>query len=159
MYCITGITEDKIWAKTLAVSDNSVDGWPTSGKYDGPIPEDAILLPPDSWQWGKRQMLSFLDETYGYLRENTSKRKSKVFVGGHYIGHSGIRTIENIGEEKIKFRIFRLDEDNISPKWSGEYPLKDFEGRYAVSEEVFNEVMRRYNELLTRLRNRFVLGS
>lgn len=155
VYCITGMKKDKIWARTLSVSDNSVDGWPTSREYDGPIPEDAILLPPDSWQWGKNQMLSFIDEIYGYLRKKTSKRKSKVFVGGRYIGHSGICTIKNMDEEKIKYRLFRLDEDNISPKWTGEYPLKNFEGRYAVSEEVYNEVMRRYNNLLTRLRERF----
>lgn len=155
VYCITDINEGKMWMKRLYVGDDMVQGWPTSSTSAESIPEEAIPLPPDSWKWGKRQMLSFLDEIYAYLKENVTERKSKFDVGEHYIGHGGIHTVKEIGSEKIKHRLFRLDEDDISPIWTGEVPLNDIEDRYAVSEEVYNEVMHRYNKLLMRLRERF----
>ena len=71
------------------------------------------------------------------------------------MGHGGIHTVKKIGSEKIKHRLFRLDEDDISPIWTGVVPLDDIEDRYVVSQDVYNEVKHRYNELLIRLRERF----
>lgn len=155
VYCITDISGGKMWMKELLVSDKMVHGWPTSSTSAESIPEEAIPLPSDSWKWGKRQMLSFLDEIYAYLKENVTERKSKFDVGEHYMGHSGICTVKEIGAEKVKHQLFRLDEDDISPFWAGEDSLGHIDGRYAVSEEVYNEVMHRYNKLLMRLRERF----
>ena len=155
VYCITGVSGGKMWMKRLYVGDDMVQGWPTSSTSAESIPEDAIPLPPDSWQWGKDQMLSFLDDVYAYLKREVSERKSKFDVGEHYMGRNGIRTVKEIGAEKVKYQLFRLDEDDISPFWTGEVPLGDIDGRYAVSEEVYNEVMHRYNKLLMRLRERF----
>lgn len=155
VYCITDISNGKMWMKSLLVSDKMVHGWPTSCTSAESIPEEAIPLSPDSWQWGKKQMLSFLDEIYAYLKENVTERKSKFDVGEHYMGRIGICTVKEIGAEKAKHQLFRLDEDDISPIWTGEDPLGYIKGRYAVSEEVYNEVMHRYNKLLMRLRERF----
>jgi hypothetical protein len=155
VYCITDICEGKMWMKELLVSDKMIHGSPTPRTSTETIPEEAIPLPSDSWRWGKKQMLSFLDEIYGYLKENVRERKSKFSVGEHYMGRSGICTVKEIGAEKVKHQLFRLDEDDISPIWTGEVPLNDIEDRYAVSEEVYNEVMHKYNKLLMRLRGRF----
>lgn len=154
VYCITGISGGKMWMKRLYVGDAMVQGWPTSGTSAKTIPEEAIPLPSDSWQWGKSQMLSFLDEIYAYLKDNVTEKRSKFEVGEHYTGHGGIKTVTEIGNGKIKYDLFRLDEDDISPCWRGEEGLCDTDCWYAISEESFNEVSRRYKELLSILRTR-----
>ena len=155
VYCLVSISGNKMRLKSLSVSENMIHGWPTPNTSADTIPEEAIPLPSDSWQWGKDQMLSFIDEIYCYLRDIVTEKKSKFDVGEHFMGHSGIGTVKEIGDEKIKYKLFRLDEDDISPIWTGEIPVGDIKDRYAVSDEVYNEVMSRYNKLLTRLRERF----
>ena len=97
----------------------------------------------------------FLDDVFAYLKKEVKERKRQFEIGDHYMGHSGICTVKEIGDDKIKHKLFRLEEDDISPIWTGEIPLSDIEGRYAVSEEEYNEVMHRYNKLLMWLRDRF----
>ena len=155
VYCITQITKDKIWAKSICVKNESVDGWPTSDEYENDVPDDAILLPPDSWDWGKKQMLSFLKETYDYLSKNTMEGKPEIVVGGHYIEHGGIHTVKEIGKEKVKYKLFRLDEDNISPLWSGDVGVDGTNRWCAISDKTYSEVMRRYDEFLWKLRVKF----
>lgn len=154
VYHIIDIKKDKLWAQTLLVENEMVHGWPTPNKYDNDIPEDATLLSPDAWMWGKEEMLSFIEETFGYLRKVVKRGKPQINVGGHYVGgRGGIHTVTEIGE-KIKYREFRLDEDDISPCWKGEVDFDTTKKWYAITEETYKEVLRRYDVFLSRLRKR-----
>lgn len=156
VYSIDDVRGDKIWAKSLLVKNEMVHGWPVPEEYDNNIPKDAIQLPSDSWDWGKKEMLSFIKKTFDYLCKMAIKEKSQIKIGGHYVGgHGGIHTVTEIADEKVKFREFRLDEDDISPCWTGEVNSDDTDRWYAISEETYEEVYHRYDEFLTRLRERF----
>ena len=155
VYFITSVLGDKLWAKRFYVGNNMVQGWPCPHEYDNAIPNNAILLPSDTWQWCKGEMLLFLKEVYKYLRENVIKEKAQIIIGCHYVGgHGGIKTVTEIGDDKIKYDLFRLDEDDISPCWTGEVNVSDTEEWYAVSEETYDEVLCRYKKLLSKLRAR-----
>lgn len=100
-------------------------------------------------------MLSFLNEVYKYLREKVIKEKAQIIIGCHYVcGKGGIKTVTEIGDDKIKYDLFRLDEDDISPCWIGEVGVSDTEEWYAISEETYDEVLCRYKILLSKLRAR-----
>lgn len=156
VYQIVDIRKDKLWALALLVENEMVQGWPTPNEYDNIIPEDAILLSPDAWEWGKEEMITFIEETFGYLRKVAIREKTKIKVSGHYVGgHGGIHTVTEIGEERIKYKEFRLDEDDISPCWKGEVGFDTTKRWYAISEESYNEVLRRYDKFLSKLRKMF----
>ena len=156
VYHITDIRKDKLWAKSLHIEKRMVHGWPTPNEYDNNIPEGAIMLSSDSWEWGKKEMISFINETFYYLRNVAIKEKPQIKVCGHYVGgHGGIHTVTEIGEERIKYREFRLEEDDISLSWTGESPLDTAERWYAISEEAYKETLRRYDDFLSRLGNKF----
>ena len=156
VYQITYIDEIHIWAKSLNITNRMIHGWPISDEYDNAIPDNAILLPSNSWRWARKQMLSFVKETNAYLHDNIIKQNADIVIGGHYLyRYSEITTVKEIGEEKIKINVFKLDEDIISPYWTGEFRKVDIDIWYAISDETYNEVIRSYNELLSRLRKKF----
>ncbi|MBO4588403.1 MAG: hypothetical protein J5711_05825 [Bacteroidales bacterium] len=159
VYHIVDIQGDKLWAKNLYVGNEMVQGWPTSSEYDNDIPDDAIPLPPDSWEWGKAEMIAFVKDTFAYLRQMAIREKPQIKIGGHYVGgHGGIHTVTGIDEDKIRYGEFRLDEDDISPCWKGELRPEDADRWYAISDETNYEVICRYDEFLSRLRKRFCGG-
>ena len=156
VYCVEDVCAEKIWAKSLLVENEMVQGWPIPNEYDNNIPENAILLPADSWQWGKNEMLTFIKDTFDLLRKKAIRVKPEIRIGSHYVGgHGGVHTVTEIGEERIKFIEFRLDEDDISPCWKGEVRPDDTDDWYAISEETYTEVIQGYNDLLTKLRKKF----
>lgn len=156
VYQITDIDETHTYAKSLSITTQMVYGWPISQEYDKNIPENAIPLPSNSWQWARKQMSSFVKETIAYLYDNIIDGKTDIIVGGHYIDRgSDITTVEEIGDERIRFKVFKIDEDFISPCWKGDCGKDHTERWHAISDETYNEVIRRYNELLLRLRKKF----
>ena len=155
VFQITSIDEIHIWAKTVSITNKMIDGWPTSDKYGNVIPDNAIRLPSNSWRWAKKQMLSFVKETNAYLHDNIIKEKADIVIGGHYYSYGEITTVKEIGDERIKFMVFKLDEDCISPYWTRDWRKDNTESWYSISDETYNEVIRRYNDLLSRIRNKF----
>ena len=115
VYQITDIDETHTYAKSLSITTQMVHGWPISQEYDKNIPENAIPLPSNSWQWARKQMSSFVKETIAYLYDNIIDGKTDIIVGGHYIDRgSDITTVEEIGDERIRFKVFKIDEDFIT---------------------------------------------
>lgn len=156
IYQITDIDEIHIWAKNISIKNEIIDGFPVSEMYDEAIPDIAIRLPSDSWRWAKNQMLSFVKETFTYLRENVIKEKVDIVIGGHYLLNSSeITTVKEIGEERIKTNVFKIDEDYISPYFTGDCPNNNAYLWYAISDENYNELISKYNKLLSKLRNKF----
>ena len=156
IYQITDIDENHVWAKSICIKTEMIHGFPIADQYDNSIPDDAIPLPSNSWRWARKQMSSFVKETSAYLDDNIIEEKVDIVIGGHYMYRSSdIATIKEIGEERIKFKVFKIDEDFISPCWKGDCGKNHTERWYAISDETYNEVVRRYDGLLSRLRVKF----
>ena len=154
VYQIIDIDENHVWAKSLCIKAEMIHGWPIAEEYNDSIPDDAIPLPSNSWRWARKQMSSFVKETSAYLDDNIIEEKADIVIGGRYYRYGDITTIKEIGDERIKYMVFKIDEDFISPCWTGDCRKDDKESWYAISDETYNEVIRRYNELLSRLRNK-----
>lgn len=156
VYQITDIDEKHIWAKSLCIANNMIHGLPISEEYDKTIPDDAIPLPSNSWQWARNQMSSFVKETSAYLRDNVINKTTDIKIGGHYIdSRNNLTTIKGIGEERIKYKLFKIDEDFISPYWTGDVRKDNSDIWHAISDKTYNESLRRYKELLSRIRIQF----
>lgn len=155
VYQITDIDETHICAKSLSITTQMVHGWPITEEYDDVVPDGAIPLPSNSWRWARKQMSSFVKETSAYLYDNIIKEKTDIVVGCHYLDRcSDISTVKEIEGERIKFKVFKIDEDFISPCWTGDCGKDHTERWHAISDETYNEVVRRYNDLLSKLRNK-----
>ena len=155
VYEITDIDEEQIWAKSISINNKIIHGFPISDRYDESIPDDAIPLPSNSWLWVRKRMKAFVDETSAYLRDNAIKETNDVIIGRHYIFRPGaISTITEIGKEAIKYDSFKFDEDYISPFWTGTAQKDDSDIWYTITDETYNEVIRRYNVLLSVIREK-----
>ena len=101
-------------------------------------------------------MKAFVDENTAYLRDNANKETNDVVIGGHYMLIPGaLYTIKEIRKDSISYDSFKIDEDFISPFWTGTTQKDDTNIWYTISDETYKEVIRRYNELLSRLRKKF----
>ena len=156
VYQITDIDEVHIWAKHISITNKMIYGFPISDQYDNSIPDDAIPLPSNSWLWVRKKMKAFVDENTSYLRDNVNKETNDVVIGGHYMLRPGaLYTITEVRKDSISYDSFKIDEDFISPFWTGTTRKNDTDIWYVISDETYKEVIHRYNELLSRLRYKF----
>ncbi len=157
LYYVTDIHNDKIQARSIYIHDKMVQGLDHAQEYNNDIPTDAILLSAGTYDRIKESMKSFVEETRNYLRAHCNCNGFKVRVGGHY-WERHIETITEIDGNKTKFDLFRLETENISPSWTGEGFVDGLErDGVEVSDEVFNEVICRYNQYVKNLKESLVV--
>lgn len=99
-------------------------------------------------------MMRFVGEVSDYLETRCLRCDEKVRVGGYY-WDGDIMNIVSIEGDKVKFKLFRLDEEIISPYWSGEGGADSFENRVSeISKDVYEDVKIRYNRFVSNLKKR-----
>jgi len=155
LYHIVDVKEDKLWALCVCISNNMVQGLDIPNEYDREIPSDAVMLPPESYDDIKQSMKDFLLETAGFLKERIITNDMPIQTGYHY--YDGyIKTVTRIEEDRIYYNLFRLEPENISPYWTGDCSIEDFERCHVgrISEETYIEVLRRYEDYIAELRGR-----
>lgn len=153
LYHIINVTDEKVEALSIYVHEKQVQGLDFPSEYDNEIPADAIMLPDGTYNRVKSEMRQFLDEIGDYLKTHCLQENFQVRVGGHYLDRH-IETITSIEGNKTKYELFRLEEENISPSWTGEGFVDGLESRgIEVPDNVFNEVMLRYNQFVKKLKN------
>lgn len=152
LYYVTDMTDAKIHCLRVYIHDNMVQGMDFASEYDYDIPKEAILLPEGTYQRVKESMKRFVMETETFLRTNCNNGCFKVKVGGHYLERY-LETITDIEGNRTKYRLFRIESENISPCWSGEGFVDNLE-EYGieVSDEVFNDLVQRYRKYVKDLK-------
>lgn len=152
LYYITDEYADKLRALRVCINHKMVQGLDYDDEYDNDIPEEAVMLPPNTYSMVRESMKKFLNETKAYIESNIEQGDFKLQVGKHY--YDGyIHTITEIGETRANYNLFRLEEENISPFWTGDGNIDSLESHCVpISEIVFQEVKRRYNEFVINLR-------
>ncbi|MBR6285438.1 MAG: hypothetical protein IKR18_00380 [Bacteroidaceae bacterium] len=159
LYYVTDVKGDKMYALRIYVHDSMVQGLEYVGEYDNKISDKAIFLSNGTYGRVKESMRLFLEETRNYLRTHCNRNNFKVMVGGNY-WYRGIETIKEIDGNKTKYDLFRFEMENISPCWSGEGFVDDIESQGAeVTDEVFEEVKRRYRQYVSNLRESLVKSA
>lgn len=153
LYYITDIKKDKIRALSICISDEMVQGLEYDSEYDNDIPEEAIPLPTVTYQNVRTAMLSFLKEIKSFIEENLMEGDFTIEIGRHY--YDGyIHTITEIGETRLKYKLFRLEEENISPCWSGDAFIDSIQNRcLPISDCTFDEVIHKYECFVAKLRH------
>lgn len=154
LYYITDMKKDKIRALCICIRDEMVQGLEYDSEYDNDIPEEAIPLPAVTYQNVKAAMLSFLKEIRSFIGKNLIEGEFTIEIGRHY--YDGyIRTITEIGETRLKYKLFRLEEENISPCWSGNALIDSIKNRcLPISDSTFDEVVHKYKCFVTKLRHK-----
>ena len=155
LYHIIDMTEDKLWALSVCISNSMVQGLDIPNEYDNHIPSDAVMLAPESYNDIKLSMKDFLREIAEFLRGRLITSEMPIKIGCHY--YDGyIKTITKIEEGRVYYSLFRLEPENISPNWTGNSSIENFEQSHTgrISEETYNEVLRRYKEYVAELKYR-----
>lgn len=153
LYYITDMYDDKIRARSICIKDEMVQGLENDDEYDYEIPEDAIMLPSNTYDEIKHGMNTFLKEAKSFIEKNLIEGKPRLQIGGHY--YDGyIHTITEIGEKRTKYNLFRLEPENISPIWTGECLVETLVRRsMSISDETYNQVLNMYKNFLFKLRS------
>jgi len=152
LYYITDEYDDKLCALSICINNQMVQGLDYDNEYDNDIPEEAVVLSPDTYSHVKESMKVFLKETKSFIEENIEQGDFELQVGHHY--YDGyIHTITEIGETRAKYNLFRLEEENISPYWTGDGNI-DTLHKYClpIPEKVYQDVKQRYYEFVINLR-------
>lgn len=155
LYHIVDMKEDKLLALCVCISNNMVQSLDIPNEYDKDIPSDAVMLSPESYDDLKQSMKDFLLETADFLKERIITNEMPIKTGYHY--YDGyIKTVTRIVDDRIYYNLFRLEPENISPYWTGDCCIEDFERRHVgiISEETYIEVRRRYEVFIAALRGR-----
>ncbi len=155
LYRIVDIKEDKLWALCICIKNSMVQGLDIPNEYDNDIPSDAVMLTPETYDDIKQSMKDFLRETADFLKGKVIKDEGPVMIGyRYYDGY--IETVTKIEEGRAYYDLFRLEPENISPCWTGNRSIEDYvEGHIGrISEETYNEVLRRYKDYIAELRDR-----
>lgn len=152
LYYITEMNKDKIRALSICINDNMVQGLEDDSEYDNEIPKEAITLPSGTYEKAKSSMRLFLEDVKTFLNNHVIKEVFQIKIGGHY--YDGyIHTITDIDEERVKYKLFRLEEENISPSWTGDAPVDSIKNYcFPISEQTYNEVLKRYQSFVDSLR-------
>ena len=155
LYRIVDIKEDKLWALSVCIKNSMVQGLDIPNEYDNDIPSDAVMLTPETYDDIKQSMKDFLRETADFLKGRVIKDEGPVMIGDRY--YDGyIETVTKIEDGRAYYDLFRLEPENISPCWTGNRSIEDYvEGLIGrISEETYNEVLRRYKDYIAELRGR-----
>lgn len=155
LYRIVDIKEDKLWALCICIKNSMVQGLDILNEYDNDIPSDAVMLTPETYDNIKQSMKDFLRETADFLKGRVIKDEEPVKIGyRYYDGY--IETVTKIEDGRAYYDLFRLEPENISPCWTGNRSIEDYvEGLIGrISEETYNEVLRRYKDYIAELRGR-----
>ena len=152
LYYITEEYDDKLRALSICIKNEMVQGLDYDNEYDNDIPEEAVILPPDTYSQVKELMKMFLKETKTFIGKRIKQGDFELQVGHHY--YDGyIYTITEIGEKRAKYNLFRLEEENISPYWTGDGNIDSLTDHCVpISDEVYKEVKKRYDEFVLGLR-------
>jgi hypothetical protein len=153
IYYITDMKKDKIRALSICIKDDMVQGLKCDSEYDNDIPKEAIPLPTLAYQNVRTTMLSFLKDIKSFIKENLIEGDFTIDVGCHY--YDGyIHTITEIGEKRLKYKLFRLEEENISPCWSGDDLIDSFKNHcLPISDKTYDEVVQKYECFVAQLRH------
>jgi len=153
LYQVKDIHEDKISARYISITDIMVYGTPVVYEYNNDIPNEAIYMRSDSWQKVKSEMISFVEETRTWLMTEKLNDIKNICIGCHYASTRGVYTVTNIIDNKIRYNMFKLDEDYISPHWTGEAPIDGDKIWHVISEETYKELTFRYKQFLLKIRS------
>ena len=151
LYLLKQIRGNKIDALSVSIDKHWIHGWDYPDEYDNDIPEEAIVLPSDTYTEVKRQMVEFCTDAHKYIQDNMVKTDLKVQVGKHYYGRF-IETITKIEDNRVYYNTLRLESEDISPNWTGDAAINVWADQMTpISEEVYNEILSRYYKFVSHL--------
>ena len=151
LYLLKQIRGNKVDAFSISIDKHWIHGWDYPDEYDNDIPEEAIVLPCDTYTEVKRQMVEFCTEAHKYTQNNIVKADFKFEVGKHYYERF-IETITKIEDNRVYFKTLRIDPEDISPNWTWNAAIDVLADHMVpLSEEVYNEILSRYYKFVSHL--------
>lgn len=160
IYKIEGVRGDKIDALSILIKKGQIMGWNFPDEYDNDIPEEAIRLPCDTYAKIKQEMEDFYIKSSKFIQENLVKGDFEIEIGRHYYGRS-INTVTKIEKDRVYYKVFRIDPENISPCWTGSERMEGIrESWLPVTDEIYEELLRRYKMFVSQLQEHlFILAG
>ncbi len=105
-------------------------------------------------------MEDFYIKSSKFIQENLVKGDFEIEIGRHYYGRS-INTVTKIEKDRVYYKVFRIDPENISPCWTGSERMEGIrESWLPVTDEIYEELLRRYKMFVSQLQEHlFILAG
>ncbi len=154
MYKIDSVREDKMDAFSILIKKEQIMGWDFPNEYDNDIPEEAILLPQDTYAKVKQRMEDFYVQSRQLIQENLVDGDFEIEMGRRYFYRS-IHTVTKIEENRVYYDLFRIDPENISPIWTGNECRDGIQDRWQpIKDGLYEELLQRYKIFVAQLQER-----
>ena len=154
LYLVTNKQDGVISARHILIKDEQIQALECDSYYECDIPKDAVFLPSEIYYKAKDQMTAYLKDIRKHLKNKLIKGDFEIQIGGHYYDGEFINTITSIENEKVRYNLFRLERENISPCWTGETSIDIVKERmFPISNQTYAEVFQKYECLVANLRN------
>lgn len=150
VYLIKEMTAGKLYALTVCVKKVWIHGWDWPEEFDNDIPEDAVMVPAETYSYVKRQMTDYCTWAHEYICSNIIKTGIGIEIGKHYYSRS-IGTVTKVEDGKVFYNCFKIGSEDITPYGTGRVRIDSVNIWPIVPDEVYEEVKSRYQRLVLHL--------
>lgn len=157
LYYLTDVKDDKCWALSIFVNPNTVQALDWIRDYNIDVPDDIIMLPSTMYDTIKKVMQECMEDMYKILQDEALRIDFEVEVGALYTDGCSIHRVtekkdDEFGHTKWHYKLFRIDNENISMNWGGSSPADSYKSHILpIREETLNKVKARFEILLSTI--------
>lgn len=153
IYQITANKGDKLWAYSIYIHRNMVQGLDFLNEYNNDVTDEEVdFLPKGTYERIKNEMIGFVNETHRFIMEQPTVEYTSIHVGGRYF-NGYIHTVKEMVGERAKYSLFRMEPENISPYWTSDTFIENLTNSAKfVTEEAYDEVIKRYLQFVKNIK-------
>ena len=119
LYYIAGVLDGKAYAFSIYMGPQMIQGLEQPSEYDDSYPDDVIMMPSDTYTKGKQLMRRYVKEMHDVIAQEQLKAKEAPALNHSYTDGEHIYTMTDFDGKTWFYKLFRIEDENISPEWSG----------------------------------------
>ena len=148
LYYITNVRGDKCEALKIYISSAQIQALDYPNEYDIDLPDNVVFLPSDTYKKVKGIIKEYVIKMRGIIKKEVIRGDFEIIAGYTYTQRGFIYTMDHIEDNRWYYKVFRIEEEFVSPHWTGNASidsLKDY--LLPISEKTIDKVLRLYNSL------------
>lgn len=157
LYYLTEVNGGKCRALSIVVNQDTVQALDWIREYDAIFPDDIIMLPSTMYDTIKKVMQECMEDMHKILQDEALRIDFDIEVGALYTDGCSINRVtemkdDEFGHTKWHYKLFRIDNENISMNWSGSAPVDSYKShRLPITEETLDKLIGRFKILLSTI--------
>lgn len=115
------------------------------------VPDDIIYMPSSMYSTIKQIMLDCVEDMNHILySEAITDEEYELKANSKYTDGVFVYTLKYLADDRWYYDLFRIEEENISPRWRGNGIADSLHDRLRpITENTYQKVLERFNSLQT----------